>query len=55
MRSLIERFRADQSGATAIEYGLLIGIIGLGMVASLTQIRNAWNAVAAAVIAGLTT
>lgn len=53
MWSLIERFRADHSGATAIEYGLLIGMIGLGLVVSLGRVRDAWAALSVAISAGL--
>ncbi len=30
----IEKFLADDSGATAIEYGLLAALLGIGIVAS---------------------
>lgn len=36
--SRILRFAADESGATAIEYGLIAAIIGLGLIASLRGI-----------------
>ncbi len=42
--SLLERFSRDQSGATAIEYGLIAAIIGVGIVASLSSIRDAYTA-----------
>jgi len=31
-RSLLRRFRADERGATAIEYGLIVGIIAVVIV-----------------------
>jgi pilus assembly protein Flp/PilA len=31
MTSLLQRFMGDETGATAIEYSLLAGIIGLGI------------------------
>jgi pilus assembly protein Flp/PilA len=31
MKSLISRFVKDESGATAIEYALIAGIIGIGI------------------------
>jgi pilus assembly protein Flp/PilA len=42
--SLLNRFSRDQSGATAIEYGLIAAIIGVGIVASLSNIRDAYTA-----------
>lgn len=32
MRNLIKKFSADESGATAIEYGLIAALIALGIV-----------------------
>ena len=32
VRALIKRFRTDERGATAIEYGLICGIIGVAVV-----------------------
>lgn len=31
MRRLIQQFLADQSGVTAVEYGLLVAMIGLAV------------------------
>jgi len=36
MNNLFARFAADQSGATAIEYGLIAGLIAVVIIASLT-------------------
>jgi pilus assembly protein Flp/PilA len=36
VRRRILRFLKDQSGATAIEYGLIVGLIAVGIIASLT-------------------
>ncbi len=33
-QSILKKFYKDQSGATAIEYALLAGLIGVGIVAS---------------------
>ncbi len=41
--NLLKRFALDQSGATAIEYGLLAAIIGVGIVLSLSSIRDAYT------------
>ena len=42
--NLLERFSSDQSGATAIEYGLIAAIICVGILASLSSIRDAYTA-----------
>ena len=36
MTAPIKRFRHDESGATAIEYGLLIGLMGAALIICLT-------------------
>ena len=50
MKKTLARFAADQSGATAIEYGLIAGLIAvviIGAVTSLgTNIAKKFNAVA---------
>ena len=33
MKNLVERFAKDESGATAIEYGLIAALISIGIVA----------------------
>ncbi len=38
----IKESLADQTGGTAIEYGLIAGFMGLGIIASLTQVKDAW-------------
>ena len=38
MKSIIQRFFADESGATAIEYGLLAGLIGLAIIGSISYL-----------------
>jgi|JRYH01.1.fsa_nt_gb pilus assembly protein Flp/PilA len=38
MISFLKRFWADCNGATAIEYGLIAGILGLGLVFSLSSV-----------------
>jgi pilus assembly protein Flp/PilA len=40
MKNLFSRFANDESGATAIEYGLIAAIIGVGLVAALTGLKN---------------
>jgi pilus assembly protein Flp/PilA len=43
MTSFLAHFARNESGATAIEYALLAGLIGAGVIASLTQITGALN------------
>ena len=49
MKNLFTRFAADQSGATAIEYGLIAGLISVVIITALTTIgtrlNNKFNAV----------
>jgi pilus assembly protein Flp/PilA len=41
MKNFLARFAHDESGATAIEYGLIAAIVGVGIVAGLTQVKTA--------------
>jgi pilus assembly protein Flp/PilA len=41
MPSLINRFAKDDSGITAIEYGLIAGLIALAIIASVSTIGTA--------------
>ena len=43
MKSLFARFVSDESGATAIEYGLIAAIVGVGIIASLQTLKSALN------------
>ncbi len=36
MKSLIKRFAKDESGATAIEYGLIAALIAVAIIAAVT-------------------
>jgi pilus assembly protein Flp/PilA len=38
--SLIKTFFKDESGATAIEYGLIAAIISVGMITALTSLKT---------------
>ena len=40
MKKLLSRFAADQSGATAIEYGLIAGLISVVIIASVTLVGS---------------
>ncbi|MEO1206088.1 MAG: Flp family type IVb pilin [Pseudomonadota bacterium] len=44
MSVLIQKFKQDESGATAIEYGLIAAIVGVGIIGSLELIAPAFNA-----------
>jgi pilus assembly protein Flp/PilA len=43
MNNIITRFAADESGATAIEYGLIAAIVGVGIIVGLTQLKTTLN------------
>jgi len=53
MTALLKSYAADESGATALEYGLIAALIGMGIIAgSSTLAKNtdsAWNNMAAKV------
>ena len=40
MKTLLRRFAANESGATAIEYGLIAAIVGVGLVAALVTLKG---------------
>ena len=44
MKSMFSRFVADESGATAIEYGLIAALIGVGIIASVKLVRASLQA-----------
>lgn len=50
MKNIFARFAADQSGATAIEYGLIAGLIAVVIISAVStlgkNISNKFNAVA---------
>lgn len=43
MQSFFARFTADESGATAIEYGLIAALVGAAIIASLGTLRTAMS------------
>ena len=45
MQAIIARFVKDESGATAIEYGLIAAIVGIGIVTGLTSLKNGLNGI----------
>lgn len=44
MKNLFSRFVADQSGATAIEYGLIAGLISVVIIGAVKTIGTNMNA-----------
>lgn len=45
MQNDIIRFVQDESGATAIEYGLIAAIVGIGIITGLTTLKTGLNAI----------
>jgi pilus assembly protein Flp/PilA len=45
MKTIVTRFLNDESGATAIEYGLIAAILGVGIVTSLGPLRDSLNTI----------
>lgn len=58
MQNLVTRFIEDESGATAIEYGLIAALIAVAMIAGAGAVGNAvsgkFNAVSGAINAAPT-
>ena len=43
MKTFLARFAHDESGATAIEYGLIAAIVGVGIIAGLGNLKAGLN------------
>ncbi|MGL4243496.1 MAG: Flp family type IVb pilin [Beijerinckiaceae bacterium] len=43
--SILKRFLSDESGSTAIEYALLAAFLGLGIILSLSNLKNSFAGV----------
>jgi len=43
MKTIVTRFVKDESGATAIEYGLIAAIVGIGIIVGLGALRDGLN------------
>jgi pilus assembly protein Flp/PilA len=58
LTTFINRMRSDNSGATAVEYGLIISLIVLAMVGALqgvaTETSNTWSRVETAAVGAMT-
>ena len=44
MKNLVSKFAADESGATAIEYGLIAALIAVAMIVGARAVGTAVNA-----------
>ncbi|AKI02765.1 Flp pilus assembly protein, pilin Flp [Hoeflea sp. IMCC20628] len=44
MKNMINRFVQDESGATAIEYGLIAALISVALITGATTLGNTLNA-----------
>ncbi len=40
MKNFVSRFAKDESGATAIEYGLIAAIVSVGIITALTTLQE---------------
>jgi pilus assembly protein Flp/PilA len=45
MTNIFSRFLKDESGATAIEYGLIAAIVGVGIITGLGTLTKALNGI----------
>jgi len=43
MKTVVTRFVKDESGVTAIEYGLIAAIVGIGIIVGLGALRDGLN------------
>jgi len=43
MRTMLRRFIEDESGASAVEYAVVAGIIAIGIIVSVGAIRDSLN------------
>ncbi|MGU7779832.1 Flp family type IVb pilin [Burkholderia sp. PU8-34] len=40
MKSMMMRFLREETGVTAIEYGLIAGLVAVGIIAALTSLKT---------------
>jgi len=43
MKTVLQRFLADENGATVVEYGLIIAVLSLTIIGGISQAFNAVN------------
>jgi pilus assembly protein Flp/PilA len=43
MKNLVAKFAADESGATAIEYGLIAALVGVAMITGASNLGSSIN------------
>ena len=55
MQNLFARFVSDESGATAIEYGLIASLISIAIITAAGKLGNNISATFSAVAASITT
>jgi pilus assembly protein Flp/PilA len=55
MTNFLSRFMKDESGATAIEYGLIAAIVGVGIIGALQSLKGQLNTTFGDVVTGLST
>lgn len=55
MIRLLKRFQADESGATAIEYGLIAALVAVAIIGALGTMKNSLTATFNSISNNLTT
>ena len=45
MKTTLTRYAKDESGVTAIEYGLIAAIVGVGIIVGLTTLQTGLNTI----------
>lgn len=53
MKTLIARFRNDESGATAIEYGLIAGLVSVVIIGAITLVGTDLDTVFRSIVTAL--
>lgn len=54
MKALITKFVKDESGATAIEYAIIAGLVSIAAIATIILVAPQLQAIWAAILAALT-
>ncbi len=53
MKALINKFKADEDGATAIEYGLIAALIAVAIIAAVKSLGSSLNTTFSEINSGL--